>query len=105
MDFAQRWLLMLAIATAIFAICLLLLRVNIRTLAILMGIGLSLVTLWMYMDARYFSASGRNVPSKQACACPVCEHEYARICLQKKCACCLITKDDKVVGHVSSTLQ
>jgi hypothetical protein len=53
MDFAQRWLLMLAIATAIFAICLLLLRVNIRMLAILMGIGLSLVTLWMYMDARY----------------------------------------------------
>jgi hypothetical protein len=37
MDFAQRWLLMLAIATAIFAICLLILRVNIRTLAILMG--------------------------------------------------------------------
>jgi hypothetical protein len=41
MDFAQRWLLMLAIATAIFAICLLILRVNIRMLAILMGIGLS----------------------------------------------------------------
>jgi hypothetical protein len=48
MDFAQRWLLMLAIAIAIFAICLLPLRINIRTLAILMGIGLSLVTLWMY---------------------------------------------------------
>ena len=82
MDFAQRWLLMLAIATAIFAILLLLLRVNIRTLAILMGIGLSLVTLWMYMDARYFSAPGTNIfhqnrparvpsvnTSMQKCAC------------------------------------
>jgi hypothetical protein len=105
MDFAQRWLLMLAIATAIFAILFLLLRVNIRTLAILMGIGLSLVTLWMYMDARYFSAPGKNNPSKQTCACSVCKHWYAKICLQEKCACCLITKDDKVVGHLSSTLQ
>jgi hypothetical protein len=105
MDFAQRWLLMLAIATAIFAIYLLLLRVNIRTLAILMGIGLSLVTLWMYMDARYFSESGRNIASKQACACPVCKHEYATMCLQEKCACCPITKGEKVVGHLSSTLQ
>src|SRR5919109_5086689 len=105
MDFAQRWLLMLAIATAIFAILLLLLRVNIRTLAILMGIGLSLVTLWMYMDARFFSAPRTNIPSKQACACPVCKHQYAKICLQEKCACCLITKGDKVVGHLSSTMQ
>jgi hypothetical protein len=54
MDFAQRWLLMLAIATAILAIC---------------------------------------------------KHQYARMCLQEKCACCLITKDEKVVGHLSSPLQ
>jgi hypothetical protein len=107
MDFAQRWLLMLAIAIAIFAICLLLLRVNILTLAILMGIGLSLVTLWMYMDARYFSASGRNVQSKQACACPVCKHQYMQACVYKRNvhACCLITTGEKVVGHLSSTLQ
>ena len=48
MEFAHRWLLMLAIATGLFAISLLLLRVNIRTLAILLGIGLPLVTLWLH---------------------------------------------------------
>jgi uncharacterized membrane protein len=105
MDFTQRWLLMLAIATGLFAISLLLLRVNIRTLAILLGIGLPLVTLWLYMDARYFSAQGRNISATQTCICPVCKHPSARICLQKKCSCCLITKDEKVIGHSSSSLQ
>jgi len=106
MDFTQRWLLMLAIATGLFAISLLLLRVNIRTLAILLGIGLPLVTLWLYMDAKYFSVKGRNAPSKQeVCVCPVCKHQYAGMCLKEKCSCCLITKDEKVIGHSSSPLQ
>ena len=61
MEFTQRWLLMFAIAAGLFAISFLLLRVNIRTLVILLGIGLPLVTLWLYMDAKYFSAQGRNV--------------------------------------------
>jgi hypothetical protein len=105
MDFTQRWLLMLAIATGLFAISLLLLRVNIRTLAILLGIGLPLVTLWLYMDAKYFSVRGRNISSKQACVCPVCKHQDAGMCFEERCSCCLITKDEKVVGHSSSPLQ
>ena len=106
MDFTQRWLLMLAIATGLFAISLLLLRVNIRTLAILLGIGLPLVTLWLYMDAKYFSVKGRSASSKQeVCVCPVCKHEYAEMCVEEKCSCCLITKDEKVIGHSSSPLQ
>jgi hypothetical protein len=105
MDFTERWLLMMAIATGLFAIALLLLRVNIRTLAILLGIGLPLVTLWLYMDAKHFSVQGRNVSSKQACVCPVCKHQDAGMCFEGKCSCCLITKDEKVVGHSSSPLQ
>ena len=105
MEFTHRWLLMLAIATGLFAISFLLLRVNIRTLAILLGIGLPLVTLWLYMDAKYFSAQRRNIPSKQPCVCPVCKHQDARMCFEEKCSCCLITKDEKVVGHSSSPLQ
>ena len=105
MDFTHRWLLMLAIATGLFAISLLLLRVNIRTLAILLGIGLPLVTLWLYMDAKYFSVQRRTNSSKQACVCPVCKHQDAMMCFEEKCSCCLITKDEKVVGHSSSPLQ
>jgi hypothetical protein len=105
MDFSQRWLLMMAIATGLFAISLLLLRVNIRTLAILLGIGLPLVTLWLYMDAKYFNAQRRNNSSRQTCVCPVCKHQDARMCFEDNCSCCLITKDEKVVGHSSSPLQ
>jgi hypothetical protein len=105
MDFTHRWLLMLAIATGLFAISLLLLRVNIRTLAILLGIGLPLVTLWLYMDAKYFSTQRRNISSKHACVCPVCKHRDARMCFEEKCSCCLIKNDEKVIGHSSSPLQ
>ena len=105
MEFTHRWLLMLAIATGLFAISFLLLRVNIRTLAILLGIGLPLVTLWLYMDAKYFSAQRRNISPKQPCVCPVCKHQDARMCFEEKCSCCLITRDEKVVGHSSSPLQ
>ncbi len=105
MDFTHRWLFMLAIATGLFAISLLLLRVNIRTLAILLGIGLPLVTLWLYMDAKYFSAQRKSISPKQACVCPVCKHRDARMCFEEKCSCCLITKDEKVIGHSSSPLQ
>jgi hypothetical protein len=105
MDFTQRWLLMLAITTGLFGISFLLLRVNIRTLAILLGIGLPLVTLWLYMDDKYFSVRRRNISSKQACACPVCKHPEATKCFEERCSCCLITKDERVVGHSSSPLQ
>jgi hypothetical protein len=106
MDFSQRWLLMLAIATGVFAISLLLLRINIRTLAILLGIGIPLVTLWLYMDAKYFSLKGRNNSSKEVCVCPICKHSSAEVCLQEKCSCCQITtQDEEVVGHSSSPLQ
>jgi hypothetical protein len=105
MDFTHRWLFMLAIATGLFAISLLLLRVNIRTLAILLGIGLPLVTLWLYMDAKYFSAQRKSISPKQACVCPVCKHRDARMCFEEKCSCCLIKNDEKVIGHSSSPLQ
>ncbi|HEX2170650.1 MAG TPA: hypothetical protein VHF65_10175 [Nitrososphaera sp.] len=105
MDFTQRWLLMLAIATGVFAISLLLLRINIRTLLILLGIGLPLVTLWLYMDARYFSAQRSSNSPRQMCACPICKHQQTSMCFEKNCSCCLITKGEKVIGHSSSTLQ
>jgi hypothetical protein len=96
---------MIAISTVVFAISLLVLRINIRTLTIFFVIGISVVTLWMIVDARYFAAPRKNIPATLACACPICKHELARKCLENKCACCLITKDKKVVGHSSSTLQ
>ncbi|HEU4605020.1 MAG TPA: hypothetical protein VFS46_02155 [Nitrososphaera sp.] len=105
LSFTQRWLLMVAIATIILAVALLVLRINVRTVLVFYVIGLSVVTLWMIIDARYFSAPRKNIQATQPCACPICKHEYARMCLQDRCACCLITREEKVVGHSSSSLQ
>lgn len=104
LSFTQRWLLMVAIATVIFAVALLVLRINVRTVFIYV-IGLSAATLWMIIDARYFSAPRKNIRATQPCACLICKHEYARKCLQDRCACCLIIREEKVVGHSSSSLQ
>src|SRR5687768_9272679 len=105
LDFTQRWLLMIAVATAILAISMLVLRINVRTVIIFYVIGLSVVTLWMIVDARYFSAPRKNIQPAQPCACPICKHDYTGKCLQERCACCLVTKDEKVIGHSTSSLQ
>jgi hypothetical protein len=100
----QRWLLMVAIATTALAFALIL-RFNVRSILIFYVIGVAAVTLGMIIDARYFSAPRRNIQPAQPCACPICSHEYAAKCLQDGCACCLITREEKVVGHSSSSFQ
>ncbi len=104
-ELTQRWLLMIAIATALFAVSIVVLRMNIRTVVIFYAIGVSLVTLWMIVDAKYYSTQRKNVQPAQRCACQICKHDYVGKCLQDKCACCLVTKDEKVIGHSTSTLQ
>lgn len=108
MDFTQRWLVMITIATILFAIALLILRINIRSLLIFYVIGISAVTLWMIIDKRFFASqinNSNNAKQILPCTCPVCGHDNQAVCFQHKCACCLIMKNDKVVGHSSSALQ
>jgi hypothetical protein len=108
MDFTQRWLVMIAISTILFAIGLLVLRINIRSLLIFYVIGISAVTLWMIVDKRFFAPQRKNsidANKTPPCTCPVCNHDSQEMCFQNKCACCLIMKNDKVAGHSSSALQ
>jgi hypothetical protein len=112
MDFTQRWLVMIAIATILFAIALLILRINIRSLLIFFVIGISAISLWMVVDARFFapqrkrrSGDAKSQQQQPLCTCTICNHDYEEMCFQNRCACCLITKNDKVVGHSSSALQ
>lgn len=107
MDFTQRWLVMIAISTILFAIGLLVLRINLRSLLIFYVIGISAVTLWMIVDKRFFAPQSRSSRDEksQPCICPVCNHDSQSMCYENRCACCLIMKNDKVVGHSSSALQ
>lgn len=108
MNFAQRWLVMITIATILFAIALLIYRINIRSLLTFFVIGIAAVTLWLYVDSNFLEPkrkNGANTKRSQPCNCLVCNHESAEMCFQSRCACCLIIKKDKVVGHSSDSLQ
>ncbi len=96
---------MILIAVIIFGVSLLALRANIRTLAFLFAVGVAAATLWLYLDTRYFSGPKQIFSRAQLCTCVVCGHENTEACLQENCGCCLVTKDEKVVGHSNNPLQ
>jgi hypothetical protein len=96
---------MVLIASAIFAISLFVFRLNIRSLALIFGVGVSAATLWLYLDTKYLSQPKRTFSPAQPCVCAVCKHENTVMCLENKCMCCLVTKNEKVIGHSNNPLQ
>lgn len=105
MDIATRWLSILGIGTIIFGISLFALRIPIRTIIVFFIVGVPVVALWLYVDARSKQQKRVAVISTQACICPICKHEEAKVCLQQKCACCLVMKGNSVIGHSINPLQ
>jgi len=108
-SFTNRWLSILGISTLCFGIFLFVLRVPIRTMGIFFALGISLVLLWLYVDykskqqqqqnGKKIINSGNQLRHQQPCICSICKHEQATICLNQKCACCLIMKGNKIIGH------
>lgn len=104
MDTTKRWLSMLGIGTLCFGLSLFVLRIPIRTIIVFFIIGVPLITLWLYVDAK--SKQQKKITSiTQACICSICKHEEANSCYQKNCACCLLTKGNAVIGHSINPLQ
>ena len=107
----NRWLSVLGIATLCFGIFLFVLRVPIRTIGIFFVLGIPLILLWLYVDdkskqqqqqqknGKKISNSGNLLQHQQPCICSICKHEEANICLNQKCACCLLMKGNKIIGH------
>jgi hypothetical protein len=99
------------------------LRIPIRTIGIFFALGIPLILLWLYVGdkskqqqlQRQKKVETTGDPSsnnihlvqhqQKSCTCPICKHEQAEICLNQKCACCIVTKGDKVVGHSINPLQ
>jgi hypothetical protein len=119
----NRWILTLGLATLCFGISLFVLRIPIRTIGIFFALGIPLILLWLYVGdkskqqqlQRQKKVETTGDPSsnnnhlvqhqQKSCTCPICKHEQAEICLNQKCACCIVTKGDKVVGHSINPLQ
>ena len=97
------WILIYGLVIIAFGIFLLTIGSGIRVFLIIIVIGLSLIALWLYLDIRKEKQKKRlYVNTTQACICPICEHKEMKICLQQKCACCLIMKGDVIIGHDSN---
>ena len=98
------WILIYGLVIIAFGIFLLIIGSGIRVFLIFLAIGLSLIGLWLYLDIRKEGKQkkGVYVNTTQACICPICEHKETKICLQQKCACCLIMKGDVIIGHDSN---
>ena len=108
MDTATRWLSILGLGTLCFGLSLFVLRIPVRTIVVFFIIGIPLVVLWLYVDSKSRIQGRKNVAdrsSTQVCICPICNHDDAKLCFEKKCACCLLKKGDKVVGHSINPLQ
>ena len=98
------WILIYGLVIIAFGIFLLTIGSGIRVFLIIIVIGLSLIALWLYLDIRKEKRQkkrGVYVNTTQACICPICEHKEMKICLQQKCACCLIMKEYVIIRHYS----
>ena len=96
------WILIYGLVIIAFGIFLLTIGSGIRVFLIFIVIGLSLIALWLYLDIRKEKQKkGVYVNTTQVCICSICKHKETKICLQQKCACCLILKGDVIIGHHS----
>ena len=116
-----RWILTLGLATLCFGIFLFVLRIPIRTIGIFFVLGIPLILLWLYTSDKSkqqqqqqkgkiinnSSSSDNNLVQhqQQLCICAICKHEQARVCLDQKCACCIVMKGNKVIGHSINPMQ
>jgi hypothetical protein len=105
MDTTTRWISILGIVTLCFGISLFVFRIPIRTIIIFFAIGIPLILLWLYADKKSTQQRTFNTITKQACICLICKHEQAKVCLQQKCACCIMRKGNDVIGHSINPLQ
>jgi hypothetical protein len=116
-----RWILALGLATLCFGIFLFVFRIPIRTIGIFFVLGIPLILLWLYAGDKSkqqrqqkekitsdpSSSDNNNLVQhqQQICICSICKHEQAGVCLNQKCACCIVMKDNKVVGHSINPVQ
>src|SRR5919202_4059177 len=109
-----RWILALGLATLCFGIFLFVFRIPIRTIGIFFALGIPLILLWLYAGdkskqqqqqkgkiANNSDSSTNNLlqHQQQLCICSICKHKQAVLCLNQKCACCIIMNGDKVIGY------
>jgi hypothetical protein len=109
------WVLGLGIALIITGAILLTLRSVVFSL-ILIIIGVSLFTYWLYVGARskqqsHFVSEFGTVPTRArgkeeaVCICSICKHKESGVCLELRCACCILMRNKQIIGHFNNPLE
>lgn len=116
----ERWILILAIIILGFGVILLTLRSIIFSL-MLITIGVSLFAYWLYVGVRSkeeqnsplrdynrdfsFATLGEKEKEEHVCTCPICKHTESKSCMQRRCPCCILTRNKQIIGHFNNPLQ
>lgn len=96
------WPLITGVATLALSAILVILKSGILVAILFLLLGASLVLAW------YYFYSKKKFPLRKKgseCACQVCNHDYSDACFSNQCACCIIMKDNKMIGHSNNPLQ
>lgn len=112
---SYRWVFATGITMILFGVILFALRAALISLFIIV-IGVSLFTAWLYLSTKSKQQKGIlvqdrlskdevRIKSDEACICSICKHKVSNTCLNENCACCILMKDDSVVGHSNNPLQ
>lgn len=112
---SYNWVFAIGITLILLGVILFALRAALISLVIMI-IGISLFTAWLYLSTRL--KESKNLPQKgslsnrqvlgelnEECICAICKHKVSTTCLNENCACCILMKDDSVVGHSNNPLQ
>ncbi len=110
MDFNKRrtkknvpvWPILTGIVLIMLAFVFFIFRSGIIVFFIFSTIGVSLILFWYYL---YTKKNKSYSDFTHECICPICNHDKAVLCVEKKCACCIIMKKDKIIGHSNTSLQ
>jgi hypothetical protein len=105
MDPTTRWISILGIAALCFGLALFVLRVPVLTILVFFAIGIPLIILWLYADEKSKQQKRINKITNQRCICSICKHDQAKVCLDQKCACCIMMKGSDIMGHSINPLQ
>ena len=70
------------------------------TIVIILGILMTLYSRYPSIKSMRSKTDLANI-----CMCAICNHKKSKVCLNSRCHCCIIIKEDIVVGHHNSPLQ
>lgn len=110
---SYNWVFAIGISMIVLGVILFSLRAALISLVIMI-IGISLFTAWLYLGTRLKGSRPEKGVSptiqvqaelNDECICSICKHGISSTCLNENCACCILMKDNSVVGHSNNPLQ